>query len=174
MRRSSGLTLLEFLVTLAILAVLATVAVPSFRASLERQRISAALFLLSAQFASARMTAISSRDVVTLCPLEGVANCRSDSDWSAGWLMFRGRRRGAQPEEDDTILRAVSRPVHASLQLQSSRGRRALHFHPDGRSSGGNLRVRVCLEGRLRGEVVVNNLGRVRSRRLPGWQGCGD
>lgn len=172
MRRSSGLTLLEFTVTLAILAVLVTLALPSFRASLERQRISAALFLLSAQFASARMTAISSRDVVTLCPLEGTARCRSDSDWSAGWLMFRGRRRTAQPEEDDVILRVVPRPLHASLHLHSSQGRRALHFDPDGRSSGSNLRMRVCLDGRLRGEVVVNNLGRVRSRRLPGWQGC--
>jgi len=174
MRRPYGLTLLELLVTLAILAILAAVAVPSFRASLERQRISAALFLLSAQFASARMTAISSRDVVTLCPLEGTTSCRTDSDWSAGWLMFRGRRRAAQPEDPTAILRVVPRPVHASLRLQSSQGRRALHFHPDGRSSGSNLRVRVCLEGRLRGEVVVNNLGRVRSRRLPGWQACSE
>ena len=172
MRRSFGLTLLELLVTLAILAILATVALPTFRDSLERQRISAALFLLSAQFASARMTAVSSRDIVSLCPLEGTTSCRSDSDWSAGWLMFRGRKRSAQPEGEDAILRVVPRPVHASLGLRSSQGRRAVHFYPDGRSSGSNLRVRVCLDGRLRGEVVVNNLGRVRSRRLPGWQGC--
>jgi len=171
MRRPPGFTLIEMLVALVVLTVLLTVGIPAFRVTLEHQRISAALFLLSAEFASARMTAITHGDVVALCPLAGLASCSDDSDWSQGLLMFRGRRRDTQPEAD-TILRVARRPVHASIGLRSSQGRRALQFHPDGRSSGSNLRIRLCLEGRLRGEVVVNNAGRIRSRRLPGVQGC--
>lgn len=174
MRRPAGLTLLELLMVLVLLAVLATLAVPAFRTSLERQRISAALFLLSAQFASARLTAITSRDVVSVCPAAGADRCAAHGNWSGDWLMFRGRRRAPQPEGPGDVLRRVVRPVHPSLRLHSSVGRRALHFHPDGRSAGSNLRVRICLDGRLRGEVVVNNLGRVRSRRLPGWQACAE
>jgi type IV fimbrial biogenesis protein FimT len=170
--RPAGFTLVELLVTLAVLGVLLGIGVPSFRASLERQRISAAIFMVAAQFATARNTAITRREIVSLCPSTTGAGCDEGLDWSGGWLMYGGRRRASQPENPAAVLRHFPPPGHASLHLRSSTGRRALHFLPDGRSAGSNLRLRVCLAGQLRGEVVVNNLGRVRSRRLPGWQAC--
>ncbi|MDG2524574.1 GspH/FimT family pseudopilin [Stenotrophomonas sp. HITSZ_GD] len=172
MQRPSGFTVLELLVTLAVLAVLLGLGIPAFRASLERQRISGAVFLVAAQFATARHAAITRREVVTLCPSAGGTECDETMDWSHGWLMYGGRHRASQPEAPQAVLRRFPPPGHATLRFHSSAGRRALHFLPDGRSAGSNLRLRICLAGQLRGEVVVNNLGRVRSRRLPGWQAC--
>lgn len=172
MQRRTGFTLVELLVALAVLAVLLGVGVPTFRASLERQRISAAVFVVAAQFATARNSAITRREVVSLCPSNNGLDCDEGLDWAGGWLMYGGARRASQPESPAAVLRHFPPPGHASLRLHSSIGRRALHFLPDGRSAGSNLRLRICLGGQLRGEVVVNNLGRVRSRRLPGWQPC--
>lgn len=172
MPRPAGFTVVELLVTLAVLAILLGVGVPAFRASLERQRISAAVFIVAAQFATARTSAITRREVVSLCPSADNTACDEGLDWSGGWLMYGGARRASQPQHPAAVLRRFPPAGHASLQLRSSTGRRALHFLPDGRSAGSNLRLRICLAGRLRGEVVVNNLGRVRSRRLPGWQAC--
>lgn len=172
MQRPAGFTVLELLVTVAVLGVLLGIGLPAFRASLEHQRISTAVFLVAAQFATARNTAITRREVVSLCPSARGEGCDETVDWSGGWLMYGGSRRSSQPEEPAAILRRFPPPGHASLRFHSSTGRRALHFLPDGRSAGSNLRLRICLAGQLRGEVVVNNLGRVRSRRLPGWQAC--
>lgn len=172
MRRYRGLSLIELLIALALLALSATLAMPSFTATLERQRVKAALFQLGSQFAVARNTAITQRRVVSLCPSQGGLACRSDSDWSRGWMMYAGRRRSPQPEGPASVLRVVTDPVHRSVRLQASQGRRALHFLPSGLSGGSNIRVRACLHGRLRGEIVVNNLGRVRTRQLPGTQAC--
>ncbi|KRG43372.1 hypothetical protein ARC20_10015 [Stenotrophomonas panacihumi] len=172
MQRQAGFTLVELLVTLAVLAVLLGVGVPAFRGSLERQRISAAIFTVAAQFATARNSAITRREVVSLCPSPGGEGCAEGLDWSSGWLMYGGAHRASQPESPEAVLRHFPPPGHASLRVHSSTGRRALHFLPDGRSAGSNLRLRICLGGALRGEVVVNNLGRIRSRRLPGWQTC--
>lgn len=167
-----GLTMVELAIVIAILAVLTAIALPGFTGLLERQRITTTLHLLSAQFAQARSTAIVRHEVVSVCPSRGDGRCRDDGDWSEGWLLYRDPGRQGQPTAPADILREERRRPHAGLRLSSSEGRPQLRYLPDGRSAGSNLRVRVCLRGRLRGEVVVNNLGRVRSRRADGGESC--
>ncbi len=167
-----GYTLVEMAVVMAVVATLTAVALPAFRSTLEAQRTRAALHAVSAQFALARTTAITRRESVSVCPSAGGGGCTGDFDWSRGWIMYRDPGRSDQPETPDAILRHENAPVGPSMRLLSSTGRRVIRFLPDGRSAGSNLRVRVCHQERLLGEVVVNNLGRVRSRRTPGTQSC--
>lgn len=171
MHRDAGLTAIELLVAMVILAILLGFGLPAFRTSLERQRVATALFLVSAQFASARSTAVTLRQPVGLCPSAGNA-CAGESDWNREWLMYRGRQGKPEADDDSRILRRLPPPGHGSLRLYASAGRRGLQFQHDGRSAGSNLRLRVCAKGRAQGEVVVNNMGRIRSRRLPGTQAC--
>ncbi len=172
MRRNAGLTVVELLVALAVLAVLVGAGWPAMRQLVEQQRVNTALLLVRTAFASARMAAITSRSVVTLCPARGADACADGGDWNRDWLMFRSPVRASQPEDADAVLRRLPRPGHATIFLRGSAGRRALHYLPDGRSSGSNLRLHVCMKGHARGEVVVNNAGRIRSRRLPGTAAC--
>ncbi|HYP69254.1 MAG TPA: GspH/FimT family pseudopilin [Variovorax sp.] len=174
MRRDSGLTVIELAFGLAILAVLLGLGIPAFRALLERHRISAAMFAVSSQFAAARMTAVSQRQVVALCPARGADACSGEGDWSGPWLMYRSRRRVSQPASSTDVLQRIPAPGRGALRLLSNTGRPALHYLPDGRSPGSNLRLRVCKDGRLRGEIIVNNAGRTRSQRYDGERGCGE
>jgi|GEM_PF-58520 len=171
-RLRNGFTLLELIVTLSITAILIAIALPSFRDTLDRQRVTTALHLLSAQFAQARSTAIIRSEVVSVCPSRGDGRCREDGDWSEGWILYRDPGRDGQPDAPEEVLREERRTPQPHLRLRSSQGRHQLRYLPDGRSAGSNLRVRVCLRGRLQGEVVVNNLGRVRSVRAAGTQPC--
>lgn len=170
--RQFGFTLPELAVTLAVVAILSATALPAFRTALDRQRVTTALHLLSAQFAQARSTAVMRSEVVSVCPSRGDGRCRDDGDWSQGWALYRDPGRDGQPDTPADLLREERRAPHPALRLHSSAGRPLLRYLPDGRSAGSNLRVRVCLHGRLHGEVVVNNLGRVRSRRAAGTQPC--
>ena len=170
--RTRGFTLLELVTTLAVMAILAGIALPAFRSMLERQRVTAALYLLTTQFALARSTAITRSEVVSVCPARGDGRCREDGDWSDGWILYRDPGRDGQPNTPGDILHEERRARLGTLVLRSSSGRPQLRYLPDGRSAGSNLRVRVCLHGQLQGEVVVNNAGRPRTARAAGTQPC--
>ena len=63
-------------------------------------------------------------------------------------------------------------PLRTQLTILSTPGRTAIQFLPDGRSAGSNLRLQFCAERTLVGEMVVNNLGRVRSTPVKPTSPC--
>lgn len=159
----SGFSLIEAVMVMAIAAIGLVVGVPSYRAMVEHQRASSAMHLLTAHMASARSTAISYRIPTVVCPSDRAGGCRSDGDWSHGWLMFFDRDGNRQPDAREDILRDENAPIHPSLRIVSSKGRAQLRYLADGRSGGSNISVRLCREDRLLGVVIVNNVGRIRS-----------
>ncbi|KAF1686163.1 pilus assembly protein [Pseudoxanthomonas broegbernensis] len=167
-----GFTLIECLTVIAVVALLYGLALPGFQEALRRQHIATAMHLVSAQLAQARNTAITQRVPVTLCPSRGDGRCRDDPDWSAGWLLYRDPRRGNQPLAAADILRDVRQPLPGSVQVRSSAGRQRVRYQPDGRSGGSNLTLQVCHGPVLGGEIIVNNVGRVRTRRPPAGSAC--
>ena len=163
---ATGVSLVELSIVLAVLAILAGLALPGFQDLLQRQRTAAALHLLSGQLAQARNTAITRRMPVTVCPSLGDGRCRAEPDWSAGWLVYHDPARTSQPRSADHVLRDTRQPLHHSIRIQGSVGRPRVRYQPDGRSGGSNLTLRVCSRQVQHAELVVNNAGRVRTRRL--------
>jgi type IV fimbrial biogenesis protein FimT len=159
-----GFTLLECMTTLAIAAVLCSLALPGFGELLRRQRSATSVHLVSAQLAQARNTAIMRGQPVTLCPSSGDGRCRADADWSDGWLMYADPLRQSQPAKEADILRDSRSPLPAQVSVRSSSARTRVRFQADGRSAGNNLTLWVCSEDLLLGEIIVNNVGRARSR----------
>ena len=109
---------------------------------------------------------------MTVCPSLGDGRCRAEPDWSAGWLVYRDVRRRDQPQSSGDILYEARRPLHGSVQARASVGRVRVRYQPDGRSGGNNLTIRVCVGALAGGEVIVNNVGRVRSKRSPAGTPC--
>lgn len=167
-----GFSLLEALVVMAISAIVVAIGVPSYRKVIENQRASSTMHLLTAYMASARGTAISYRIPTVVCPSNRAGGCRMDGDWSQGWLMFFDADGNRQPDAREDILRDENAPLHPSLRLVSSSGRPQLRYLPDGRSAGSNISVRLCRDGVLLGQVIVNNVGRVRSEKASGSKPC--
>ena len=167
-----GFSLIEAVVVMAVAAILLAVGLPSYQGMTERSRISSAMHLLSAHMASARNTAISYRTPTVVCPSNLAGGCRSDGDWSRGWLMFFDPDGNRQPDLPQDILRDENAPIHPSLRIVTSNGRLQLRYLPDGRSAGSNLTVRLCRDDRLLGRVIVNNGGRVRSELASGSTPC--
>lgn len=87
-RSASGFTLIELMVTVAVLAVIVGLATPSFRSLLEAQRMRAAAFDLMADLTLARSEALKRGPLanpVTLRPTSGDA-----AHWEAGWSVTVG------------------------------------------------------------------------------------
>ena len=170
--RIPGFSMVEAMAVLAISSILLALAVPGFQKQLERQRTIAAMHLLASELALARNTAVSRRTPVTVCPSQGGGLCRNDADWSAGWLMYRDPSRSAQPKAPGDILQEAREPVHPTIRIRTSAGRARVRYQPEGFSSGTNLTLRICAGKQLRGEVVVNNAGRPRTRQVADGTPC--
>jgi type IV fimbrial biogenesis protein FimT len=84
-----GFTLIEMMITIAVAAILAMIAVPSFRnASLSSQLRSAVNdFVASANFA--RSEAIKRGSAVTMCVSADGASCAAGG-WEQGWIVLSG------------------------------------------------------------------------------------
>ena len=120
----------DFILTHPVAAILLAVGVPSYQGMTERTRINSAMHLLSAHMASARNTAISYRIPTVVCPSNLAGGCRTDGDWSHGWLMFFDPDGNRQPDLPQDILRDENAPIHPSLRIVSSAGRTQLRREP--------------------------------------------
>jgi type IV fimbrial biogenesis protein FimT len=95
-----GFTLYELLITVLLIALLTSLAVPSFAASMARQRQRVEIDALFHALHLARKESIMRRKVVSLCPSIDGQKCLPGRDWSSGWLMFENTDRDSPPQVD--------------------------------------------------------------------------
>lgn len=164
-RQARGLTLVELMTTVAILTLLGTFGVTAFSDVLARHRVQTALHLISADLATARNAAITRRSPIVACPGEALHGCRSDADWSMGWIVFMDSDGNRRPDNAVDLLRVADAPPGAPGTVRLVSTRSYVRYQRDGRSAGTNLTINVCRAEMLGGQVVVNNLGRIRSSR---------
>lgn len=161
-RQQRGLTLLELVMGLAVVAVLFGIALPEFDALLQRQRIVAAQHALSGSFHLARTHAVTQRVNTAVCPSQDGLHCAPGGVWDAGWLVYADRNRNGRLDTDEDVLQVHQRPADG-LRLRSSAARPQAVFRPQGSSGGSNLSLSLCdARGELRQRLVLNNSGRLR------------
>lgn len=86
--RTRALTIYELLVTLAVVATLIALGVPSFAAITARQRQHAEVNALFHAIHLARKESIVRRRPVAICPSTDGLQCRPAGIWSDGWILF--------------------------------------------------------------------------------------
>jgi type IV fimbrial biogenesis protein FimT len=83
-----GFTLVELMVTIAVMVVLAMIAVPSFENVRLSNRLGAYATDLVAASQLARSEAIKRNAQVTLCASSNGSSCASNGQWEAGWIVL--------------------------------------------------------------------------------------
>ena len=138
--RSEGVTLIELMVTLSVIAILLTLTVTGFQSLTAHNRITAAANGLIAHLQLARSEAVTRGVPVTICPSRDGASCvdQNPSVWSAGYIVaVTGSNGGVQ------VLRRVDAKEWQGLQADSA-GRRWFVFRSDGSAEGTQGTVRIC------------------------------
>jgi type IV fimbrial biogenesis protein FimT len=95
-----GYSLYELLMTLALMALVLTLGIPSFSGTIARNRISVEINALFHAIHLARKESVMRRQVVSICPSRDGMDCEPGRDWSNGWLMFTNHDRDQPPRVD--------------------------------------------------------------------------
>lgn len=154
-----GFTLMELLVTLAIMALLLALAMPSFKSSIDSNRRTTYANQLVEDLNLARSEAIKRNKKVVVCASSGGTSCitapGAPSDWTVGWIVYVPTAATGTFTPGDLILR-----VHEALKLPA--GWAATHNHspftvsfaPTGEITGmGGVGFRICI---IQSSVLCN------------------
>ena len=113
-RRVRGFTLIELVTTITVIGVLATLALPSFRAFVANQRIRNVSFDLMAALTLARSEAVTRNRSVDLK--------RTGTSWGGGWTVEEGTRTFHSQE------------AYKDLAISDSSGLGVITYGKDGRT----------------------------------------
>jgi type IV fimbrial biogenesis protein FimT len=104
--RSRGFTLIEFAITLGIVAILVSMALPTFGAMLANSQVRSASTTLNAAFGTARAEALRTRTSVTICARIGntCATGTATNAWNSGWLVFVDTNANGSVDTGERII----------------------------------------------------------------------
>lgn len=135
----AGFTLIELMVTLAVAAILATLAAPSIRDFIVRSQMTNLGNEFTATILKARNEAVNRNTCVTVCMSSSAANASpacttSGTDWQVGWIAFLNPTCDSglnKPTDDINML--LARPAgNSSYLLQAQSSRKKLTFNARG------------------------------------------
>ena len=178
-RRRPGFTLIELMIGLLVLAILATVAIPSIQPVIRKNRLTTETNRLLTDLAFARSEAITRAVAVTLCTSSNGTACDAALDWTHGrliWADFNGdslltsaggeiRRFSEAPSSEATI---TDNNVPDPFEYQA-RG------FPIGVGAGGASSLRIDVNGLPAAEfreLCINATGQTRLRRTTSDPAC--
>lgn len=163
-RKCSAYTLMELLITVALVALLAGIAIPSFATISANGRIRTETDALFHAMHLARKESIVRRQVVSLCPSDDGQQCSASNDWSNGWLMFENSDRDEPPRVDGGEPVLQTHRTARNIQIAANRRGftlRATHK----RATNGTLFVCDRLNRGTPRALVVSYTGRPRISR---------
>ena len=169
-RISRGATLIEVAILIVIAAVLAVLAVPSYREWIADSRLRSHADTLAATLNRARTDAMRTGSRVTVCKSVDLRVCAEAGGWEQGWLLFVDNDRSASIDSVETTLQTEPAAKHAITIV----GNRPIADYVSYTSWGharkldGALQMGTfvaCSPGRFALRVVLAHSGRVRIER---------
>lgn len=162
-----GFTLLELLITVAILAIILAIAVPSFSSQIQASRTETARLELQAAIETARSLAVTRNKRSVLQA--------TNEYWHQGWVLFVDLNQDGIQDDDEPSVQEMAplegvrissnRPLaHTVSFIGTGEGRK-----PGKVDAGAFLTgtIKICPEGEGKGyKLVLSRGGRLRSEKL--------
>ena len=157
-----GITLIEFLITLALIAILLSWGIPDFIALYQKNNLTSEVNTLLTHLMHTRSEAMKRNLPVVICRSEDGSSClrsgSSRTDWSVGWLIYANADDDKHRDPLEPIIR-VRRKLPSNVSLHFNSWWR-LTFKPTGRTGNGTFTF--CDQQANSRRIIVYRSGRFR------------
>lgn len=106
-KANQGFTLIELVITITVLAIVATVAVPSFRNVIVSNSVSFDRDEFFTLANLARSEAIKRGTAVTICRSSDGSSCNDSLAWDQGWLAFHDANADGNKDSGEEEIRSI-------------------------------------------------------------------
>lgn len=156
--KGRGFTIVELLITLVVLGILSSVALPNYASFMANSRLSNQNTALLLDFVYARGEAASRGARVTVCQSNDGVTCNAGS-WGAGRIVFMDGGTAGVIDGTDEILR-VSASISAEDTMSASKTDAYISYNAAGVSNN-NLIITTCKSGQEGAKVTIYPSGRI-------------
>ena len=169
-RRQRGFTLVELMVAVAVIAIVSAIAAPNFRQLTLGSRLTGGANELVATLQTARMSAVSQRATVRVCPSTSGTTCGA---LGPRWIAASVKNGTTTLLREVTLANGVTLSASPNLAAAAN----TFTFTPNGFSAAGansSGTVGVCMaqmSGNNSADVSAR-VGRISSVRRAGGAGC--
>lgn len=158
--KQTGFTLIELMVTIAVLAILLSVAIPNYQNMVLTNRMAAQANQVITALNYARSEAVKRGTTATVCSTSGGAACAGSTNWSTGWMVFSDANGDGTVGADEAVLR-VWPALNTGNTLNTGTHLR-ITFTSTGFATGYMDTFRLCdTRGKAEARsIIINAMGR--------------
>lgn len=128
-RPQRGFTLLELMITIAVVGILTVIAYPSMRTFFQRNSVIAQANGLQANLQFARGQAAATRSYVSICPLAPASSstsainttCGTGTGYNSGWLVYSANAPNVAYSSSTASLQSIS-PAPTNMSVIANAG----------------------------------------------------
>ncbi len=166
---SSGLTAIELMITLAVFAIMASLAAPPMQNLITNYRERTAINQLTGYVRLARSEAITRSAYVSLCGSSDGKRC--DGDLKEGWLVFQDANGdGLYQSASDTLIRSGSLGMGERYftDVNGTATASPLIYSRDGSRRGGEIQWLFCFsaDAKHQRQLSVNAAGYLKVEKV--------
>lgn len=110
MRKEAGVTLIELMIAISLLAIVLTMGVPAYQTFVQNARATTQANELVTAINFTRAEAVKRGARVSICPSSDHANCNGGTDWTVGWMVFVDTSSGTGNPDVGEVLRVWDGP----------------------------------------------------------------
>ncbi len=161
---NKGFSLIEIIITIAILGILSSYALPSFSHLLSRNQQRSVLFQLFRHHQLARSEAIKRNQSIILCKSSNARQCNPAADWHEGWIIFADTDNNRLLNGTESLIYSYQgQNYKLSVNYRGFGSHNYIRYFPDGHSSTNGTFVLCSRDDSVSAKsLIISRTGRAR------------
>jgi len=164
MKKKSGYTLLEVMITMALLAIVMAIGVPSMTTFIQNDRLTTQINTLVGHLAYARSEAVTRSQQVGVCVSSNTTSCTGGNNWEEGWIIYVDTSGNGAFDAGEPVLRA-KQPLEGGNTMKPQTIGTEVVYDYRGFARAGSVGSFSLCDSRGAGygkAIAISNTGRVR------------